>query len=83
MEYMEQRAFVIDDGVLWLFPSSVVTDSVCVVQTADGFLYQIILIGRTFSVWGSETEVKIVYFADGSWQEWKRQTLRLCELVVK
>lgn len=48
MDYMEQRAFVIDDGVLWLFPPSVVTDSVCVVQTADGFLYQIILIGRTF-----------------------------------
>lgn len=48
MDYMEQRAFVIDDGVLWLFPSSVVTDSVCAVQTADGFLYQIILIGRTF-----------------------------------
>ena len=51
------------------FFSKVDYGSVFVVQTADGFLYQIILIGRIFPVWGGETEAKIGCFADGNWQE--------------
>ena len=81
---MEQRAFVIDNGVLWLFPSSVVTDSVCVVQTADGFLYQIILIGRIFFRCGVvRRRQRLAVSRMGIGKNERGGILGLCELVVK